>query len=183
MQQEELERDEERQEGSAVMRETLSGALQNMKGALVDSEDEDVWSEPESGFDPDEWENEIDEEDEAVLAAFMSADASQHKQKTLADIIMEKLQSKQEEEQGDKRVRYVNCVLVVVNSLRPLCTVLPDISWWTTEVAGCNSGYHLPHYCFIHLLFEFCTLMEVGTWQFCALLNVLLCAWLITSFL
>ena len=77
-----------------ALRDSLSGAVQSLKGEIHDSEDEDGWSEPGSDFDPEEWEAEIDEEDEAILARFMSSSGKNHKQKTLADIIMEKIQEK-----------------------------------------------------------------------------------------
>ena len=87
LQQEELKRESER-EKSQVYQDSLAGAIKNLKGTRDDETDEDVWSEPESDYNPEDWEAEIDEEDEAVLAAFMSNNAGNQKQRTLADIIM-----------------------------------------------------------------------------------------------
>lgn len=104
LQQEEVKRESER-EKSQVYQDSLAGAIKNLKGTRDDETDEDVWSEPESDYNPEDWEAEIDQEDEAILAAFMSNTAGNQKQKTLADIIMEKIKEK-ESGAGDK-VRYV----------------------------------------------------------------------------
>ena len=110
LQQEELKRESER-EKSQVYQDSLAGAIKNLKGTRDDETDEDVWSEPESDYNPEDWEAEIDEEDEAVLAAFMSNNAGNQKQRTLADIIMEKI--KEKESGGGDNVRYVwlECVV------------------------------------------------------------------------
>lgn len=103
LQQEEMKKDDEDSKKS-MYKDSLAGAIANLKGDAVDSDEEEAWSEPESDFNPDDWEEEIDAEDEAVLAAFMSKDASNQKQKTLADIIMEKIKEK---ESGGGTVRCV----------------------------------------------------------------------------
>ena len=96
LQQREVSNDEEMRDGSRV-RETLAGALRNLKGHVSASDDEDEnWSEPESDFNPEDWEAEIDAEDEAVLSAFMTNHDGNQKQKTLADIIMEKIKEKEQ---------------------------------------------------------------------------------------
>jgi essential nuclear protein 1 len=96
LQQREVTKGEEMGDDSRV-RETLAGALRNLKGHVSASDDEDEhWSEPESDFNPEDWEAEIDAEDEAVLSAFMTNRDGNQKQKTLADIIMEKIKEKEE---------------------------------------------------------------------------------------
>lgn len=134
LQQEELKRESE-QGKSQLYEKSLAGAIENLKGARDDETDEDAWSEPESDYNPDDWEAEIGEEDEAVLAAFMSRNTTNQKQKTLADIIMEKIKEK-EEGRGDS-VRYVRCC---VNCMQPMCTVPLSLLLVTTEVAGCNTN-------------------------------------------
>lgn len=103
LQQEEMRKDDDDSK-KAIYKDSLAGAIENLKGDAVDSDDEEPWSEPESDYNPDDWEEEMDAEDEAVLAAFMSKDGSSQKQKTLADIIMEKIKEK---ESGGGTVRYV----------------------------------------------------------------------------
>ena len=64
-------------------------------GADVDA---DGWaSDPGSGFVEGEWEEEIRDEDEAALVAFMAPNADEYRQKTLSDVIMERIREKQEE--------------------------------------------------------------------------------------
>jgi len=95
LQQREVTKDEEMKDDVRV-RETLAGAIKSLKGHVSASDDDEGWSEPESDFDPEDWEAEIDAEDEAVLSAFMTNHAGDQKQKTLADIIMEKIKEKEE---------------------------------------------------------------------------------------
>jgi hypothetical protein len=116
LQQEEIKRDGDKAHTS-VYKESLEGAIQNLKQSRADESDEEAWSEPESDYNPDDWEAEMNEEDEAVLAAFMNRDGSNQKQKTLADIIMEKIQEK--ESGGSKNVRYV---MLIMQLMQPLCT-------------------------------------------------------------
>lgn len=97
LQQREVSKEDEEMGDDSRVRETLAGALRNLKGHVSASDDEDEhWSEPESDFNPEDWEAEIDAEDEAVLSAFMTNRDGNQKQKTLADIIMEKIKEKEE---------------------------------------------------------------------------------------
>lgn len=142
LQQEEMKKDDEDSKKS-VYKDSLAGAIENLKGDVVDSDEEEAWSEPESDFNPDDWEEEIDAEDEAVLAAFMSKDGSKQKQKTLADIILEKIKEK---ESGGGTVRYV--CMRECGGLQPLCTVSSCFRLMNTEVAGCER-IALYHYVYI----------------------------------
>lgn len=136
LQQEEMKRESER-EKSHVYQDSLAGAIKNLKGTRDDETDEDVWSEPESEYSPDDWEAEIEEEDEAVLAAFMSKTSGSQKQKTLADIIMEKIKEK-ESGMGDG-VRYV-CLNVLCVRANIAALVYGTIIYMlvNAEVAGCD---------------------------------------------
>lgn len=133
LQQEEMKRERE-QEKSHVYQDSLAGAIKNLKGTREDETDEDVWSEPESEYNPDDWEAEIEEEDEAVLAAFMSKTSGSQKQKTLADMIMEKIKEK-ESGMGDG-VRYVCIVCDSNNAALVYGTIIYMLM--NAEVAGCD---------------------------------------------
>jgi essential nuclear protein 1 len=90
--------------GLAGARDALTAAMHNLAGGGSDSEDEglgdaggDDFSDPGSGWGDDDWEAEMNAEDEAALEAFMAPGAKDKKQKTLTDVIMEKIREKQAE--------------------------------------------------------------------------------------
>jgi len=98
LQQEEIKRDSKRTNREAY-KDSLAGAIQNLQGDAPGLESDDEFGEGWSDGEVDdrleaEWEEEVDAEDEAVLAAFMNkADGKQTR--TLADIIMEKIREKE----------------------------------------------------------------------------------------
>ncbi|PSC71236.1 Bystin [Micractinium conductrix] len=65
------------------------------KGLQGDSESEEEWS--DDGYEFDE-EIEVSAEDEAALAAFMAPGADDYQQKTLADLVLERIRQKQAEQ-------------------------------------------------------------------------------------
>ena len=69
-----------------------TAAMQSL-GAAVDSDDEDeLGSDGGSDWEEEEeWEEEMTADDEAALAAFMAPGAADYKQRTLSDLIMEKI--------------------------------------------------------------------------------------------
>ena len=101
-QQEELE-EEDKEDAAALpggARDALNAAMKGLKGAASDSDEEDFgddFSDPGSAGWEEEWEEEVNVEDEAALAAFMNPAAKDQKQKTLSDVIMEKIREKQAE--------------------------------------------------------------------------------------
>ena len=119
LQQEEIKKDSAGGQRAAY-KESLAGAIQNLQGDAPEDSD-DGWSDPEMDDHLEaEWDEEVDAEDEAVLAAFMSkGDGS--KQRTLADIIMEKIKEKEAGGGGDSGVRYDPVLRSRI--LQPLCTV------------------------------------------------------------
>jgi essential nuclear protein 1 len=79
-------------------REALAAAMQGLAGAASDSDDEyqgDDFSDPGSAGWEEEYEAEVNGQDEAALEAFMNPTAKGQKQKTLTDVIMEKIREKQ----------------------------------------------------------------------------------------
>jgi len=92
-------------------REALTTAMQSIGAGATDSDDDreagDEFSDPGSDWG-EEWESEINAEDEAALAAFMAPGAKDHRQKTLTDVIMEKIRAKQEESGVAPRHRCVS---------------------------------------------------------------------------
>lgn len=99
-QQEEVDAGEARA-GAGTMggtRDALTAAMQSL-GAAVDSDDEDeLGSDGGSDWEEEEeWEEEMTADDEAALAAFMAPGAADYKQRTLSDLIMEKIREKQQE--------------------------------------------------------------------------------------
>lgn len=98
----------------ANTRDALKAAMKNLgasaagKDDLDDTSDEeddlhdvdafqDDFSDPGSDFDEEEWADQITAAEEAALAAFMAPKSKDHKQKTLADVIMDKIREKQGE--------------------------------------------------------------------------------------
>jgi essential nuclear protein 1 len=79
-------------------REALAAAMQGLAGAASDSDEEyqgDDFSDPGSAGWEEEYEAELNGQDEAALEAFMNPTAKGQKQKTLTDVIMEKIREKQ----------------------------------------------------------------------------------------
>ena len=108
-QQEEVEAEDIDNEDVALggsAREALAAAMQGLAGVASDSDDDDDdagaggfgrddFSDPGSAGWEEECEEAINGEDEAALAAFMNHSAKGQKQKTLSDVIMEKIREKQ----------------------------------------------------------------------------------------
>jgi len=95
-QQEEVDAEAKRgASGLGHAREALAAAMQSFPRAenASDSDDEQ-FSDVDEGLEK-EWEAEITAEDDAALAAFLAPGAENAKQKTLSDIIMEKIREKQ----------------------------------------------------------------------------------------
>lgn len=109
-QQEEIDAGDEGELGTA--RDALAAAMQGLGRTDADSDDDedgdgdDALSDPGSGWDEEEYE--VAAEDEAALAAFMAPGSKNHKQKTLADVIMEKIRAKQEEAGMTPAARWVH---------------------------------------------------------------------------
>ena len=108
LQQEEMKRDSNQTHREAY-KDSLAGAIHNLQGDVQGLESEDELGDGWSDGDVDdrleaEWEQEVDAEDEAVLAAFMNK-AEGKQTRTLADIIMEKIREK-EAGGGQGAVRY-----------------------------------------------------------------------------
>lgn len=80
-------------------REALAAAMQGLAGAASDTDDDeyqgDDFSDPGSAGWEEEYEAELNGQDEAALEAFMNPSAKGQKQKTLTDVIMEKIREKQ----------------------------------------------------------------------------------------
>lgn len=62
-----------------------------------DSDDDEGSLSEGSVWEGDDFDEEVAAEDEAALAAFMSADAKNYQQKTLSDMILDKIKQKQTE--------------------------------------------------------------------------------------
>lgn len=86
-------------------REALAAAMRGLAGGASDSDDDDAgdggglggddWSDPGDAGWEEEWEEEMNGQDEAALAAFMAPGARDARQKTLSDVILEKIREKQ----------------------------------------------------------------------------------------
>jgi essential nuclear protein 1 len=103
-QQEEVEAEDDEDVGAVGgdAREALAAAMRGLAGAASDSDDEDAagalgddWSDPGDGAWEEEWEEEMNGQDEAALAAFMAPGARDARHKTLSDVILEKIREKQ----------------------------------------------------------------------------------------
>ena len=99
-QEQEEEENKDNDAGVALSaREALAAAMKGLGGAASDSDDEefggDDFSDPGSAGWEEEWEADLEGQDEAALAAFMNPAAKNQTQKTLSDIILEKIREKQ----------------------------------------------------------------------------------------
>ena len=140
LQQEEIKKDT-KDASRAGYQASLAGAIQNLGGEGVESDDElggggGEWSDGEGGGFEDggfdgleaEWAEEVDAEDEAVLAAFRRE--GEGGTRTLADMILEKIREK---EAGDG-VRYVGVTMIelerrATSDEQPMCTAPPHVCW------------------------------------------------------
>lgn len=81
--------------GLGHAREALAAVMHSFpRGAHTSDSDEEQFSDVDDGLE-EEWEAEITAEDDAALAAFLAPGAENTKQKTLSDVIMEKIREKQ----------------------------------------------------------------------------------------
>ena len=122
LQQEEIKRDS-KQKNREAYKDSLAGAIQNLQGDAPGGESDDEFGEGWSDGEVDdrleaEWEEEVDAEDEAVLAAFMNKGEGKQT-RTLADLIMEKIREK-EAGGGQGGVR---CVLLFLSAAMSWCQI------------------------------------------------------------
>lgn len=130
-QQEQEEADNEQNDtGVAVStREALASAMKGLGGAASDSDDEEIggddFSDPGSAGWEEEWEADLDGQDEAVLAAFMNPVAKNQSQKTLSDVILEKIREKQAAAGLPAAPRWVliAILLFIFVFMQSMCTV------------------------------------------------------------
>ena len=93
-QQAEIDADERQTTLLGTTQTALAAAIQSLGKTGEDSDSEEELSGDDGEWDED-WEDEINAEDEAALAAFMTPGADGHKQKTFSDVISEKIREKQ----------------------------------------------------------------------------------------
>lgn len=87
--------------GAATYRGLLAAAMPG--GHASDSDDDDALS-GGSDWEGEDWDAEMAAEDEAALAAFMAPGADQYQQRTLTDMIMDRIKQRQSDE-GDVAVK------------------------------------------------------------------------------
>lgn len=102
-QQAEIDADERQKTSMGTTQTALAAAIQSLGKSGHDSDSEEELSEDNGDDWEDDWEDEMNAEDEAILAAFMTPGTDGRKQKTLSDVIFEKIREKQAQERIEIR--------------------------------------------------------------------------------